>query len=438
MTNKMAVLINDLLAGNIAQLRGGKLRFEYHNDYIASNEAVALSQSMPLASSAHNDDAIRPYLWGLLPDNDDTLNQWGKRFGVSPRNPFALIGHVGEDLQGAVQIVSEDRLDELSSRKGATPLSRVVLAEQFAELMRNPGATQFSAEGGQFSLAGAQRKKALYLVNRRWYEPRGRTPTTHILKPAIPGLVGQVENEMFCVRLAPRIGLPAPKCWIERFDGTTVVVIERYDRVRLQGMQRLPIDKSGGIVHRVHQEDCCQALSIDPRNKYQNQGGPGMKQILDLLSSSSRPSLDRDRFMRACAYNFIIGGTDAHGKNYSLLIAAAARFRLAPLYDLGSWLPYSRNRKEDKLAMSVGGKYRLDQIMPRHWEAEARKANYDKARAVGHVRDLLATLPIRARELLDDCEAEDSANSELNRLVSMIFDRCDALKKIYGAEEIAR
>jgi serine/threonine-protein kinase HipA len=272
------------------------------------------------------------------PDNDDTLNQWGKRFSVSPRNPFALLSFIGEDLQGAIQMVPPDKVEDLKRREGVTPLSRETLAVRFAELLRDPGATQFTSGGGQFSLAGAQRKKALYLVNGKWYEPRGRTPSTHILKPSIPGLAGQIENEMFCVRLAPRLDLPAPRCWTERFGDISVVVTERYDRQRIAGRRTLPIDKPGGEVRRVHQEDCCQALKVDPRNRYQRDGGPDIRAIMELLSGSGRPSDDRDRFIRACAYNFVIGGIDAHAKNYGLLLSAGGRFRLAPLYDIVSWL----------------------------------------------------------------------------------------------------
>ena len=89
-------------------------------------------------------------MWGLLPDNDDTLTNWGKRFGVSPRNPFALLSEVGEDLQGAIQMVSPAHADALRRREGITPLSREVLAESFAALVRDPGATQFTKGGGQW------------------------------------------------------------------------------------------------------------------------------------------------------------------------------------------------------------------------------------------------------------------------------------------------
>ena len=437
MTSKrLIVLIDDTQIGTVTQLRTGKLRFEYDEIYRTDIAAIPLSLSMPLSSPAHDDRTITPFLWGLLPDSDDTLNQWGRQFSVSPRNPFSLLSHIGEDLQGAVQMVPPEHLDDLKKREGITVISRNDMAEKLANLLRNPGATQFTTGGGQFSLAGAQRKKALYLVRGKWYEPRGRTPTTHILKPQIPGLAGQIENEMFCARLAPRVRLPAPSCWTETFGDISVVVIERYDRRRISGKKVLKLDQSGGTVHRVHQEDCCQALKVDPRNKYQRDGGPGMTAILDLLSGSSRPSDDRDRFMRACAYNFVIGGTDAHAKNYGLLLGHGGRFRLAPLYDIASWLPYSTNRKEDRLAMSVDGKYRFDQIRPKHWQAEARKAKYDSERAVGHIRDLVAIIPDTAQSLLNDCIDEGSATDDMRELVELITVRCADIARIYGAEEM--
>ncbi|KAB2910731.1 MAG: type II toxin-antitoxin system HipA family toxin [Hyphomicrobiaceae bacterium] len=437
MTRKLRVLIDGDEMGTVIQDGKGRFQFTYDESYRKSPSAIPLSLSMPLARAEHDDRSIRPFMWGLLPENDDTLASWGRRFGVSPRNPFALLAEVGEDLQGAIQMVPIDRLAELKRREGATLLSPKALARAFAELMRDPGAVQFTPGGGQFSLAGAQRKKALYLVNRKWYEPRGRTPSTHILKPPIVGLAGQVENEMFCTRLAPRVGLPAPKCWTERFEDISVVVIERYDRIRLKGQKALPIDAAGGEVHRVHQEDSCQALRVDPRNKYQQDGGPGIKTIMELLSGSGRPGEDRDRFMRACAFNFVIRGTDAHGKNYGLLLSAGGRYRLAPLYDIASWLPYSQNHRDDRLAMSVGGYCHFDRILPRHWRAEVRKSGYDPDRSLMHIRDLLARVPEEARHLLADCEREGAATVELRKLTELIGEHCAVMRKTYGSERMA-
>ncbi len=434
MTKELRVLIDGDEIGSIIQDARGKYRFAYDDGYRKAKTSIPLSISMPLSVAEHDDKAIRPFMWGLLPDNDDTLNNWGRRFGVNPRNPFALLAEIGEDLQGAIQMVPIDKIGELKRREGTTLLSRDVLAKSFAELVRDPGAVQFAPGGGQFSLAGAQRKKALYLVNGKWYEPRGRTPSTHILKPPIVGLAGQVENEMFCVRLAPRLGLPAPKCWTEEFGDIPVVVIERFDRRRLQGRKVLAIDAPGGEIHRVHQEDCCQALKIDPRNKYQRDGGPGIKAIMELLSGSGKPSDDRDRFMRACAFNFVIGGTDAHAKNYGLLLSAGGRYRLAPLYDIASWLPYSKNNRDDRMAMSIDTYYHFNRILPRHWEDQAKKVGYDPDRAIAHIRDLIARIPNEVRSLLAACKKEGSATPDLKKLVDLLLARCVDLADTYGSE----
>jgi serine/threonine-protein kinase HipA len=434
---ELIVLINDQVIGQVTQGNSGRFEFRYADDWLSNPSAIPLSLSMPLANPQHGDDAIRPYMWGLLPDSEATLAAWATRFGASPRNPFSLLSHVGEDLQGAVQMVPPERLPTLRRREGTTRLSPEVLAERFLDLMRQPGSTQFTPGGGQFSLAGAQPKKALYLVKGRWYEPRGRTPSTHILKPPIPNFAGQVENEAFCLRLAPRLDLPAPKIWIERFGELPVVVIERYDRVRMDGKRKLRIDESGGEVRRVHQEDCCQALKVMPQVKYQNEGGPGIKDIMTLLSGSAKPSEDRDRFMRAQAYNFVIGGSDAHGKNYGLLLAARGRFRLAPLYDVISILPYIKLSKEAKLAMSIDRYYRLDKIYPSHWEAQARNAGYSPDRSLAHIRDLIARLPDEAASLTKIVKSEGMHSAELDKLIGLLAGRCKKLSGAYGSEAMS-
>ncbi|MFV0298530.1 MAG: type II toxin-antitoxin system HipA family toxin [Hyphomicrobiaceae bacterium] len=431
--SELVVLLADHRIG-VVTLSRGRLTFDYDADWLQNPNAIPLSLSMPLTKARHGDAAIKPFLWGLLPDNEATLAAWGRRFGVSPRNAFALLGHIGEDLQGAVQLVPPEGLEILRKREGVTRLSPEALETAFRALMRDPGATQFSEEGGQFSLAGAQPKKALYRVGDAWYEPRGRTPSTHILKPPIPNLAGQVQNEAFCLRLAGRLGLPTPHIWIEHFGDLPVVVIERYDRVRMKGKTRLALDQRGGEVRRVHQEDCCQALATMPQTKYQAEGGPGIADIMQLLSGSAKPAEDRDRFMRAQAFNFVIGGSDAHAKNYSVLLTRLGRFRLAPLYDLISLLPYLDRRRDGKLAMPIDGQYRFDRIAPRHWERQARAAGYAPDRAMAHIRDCLARLPDEASALAQDFANNGLAGEELDRLVACLIERCDVLRRSYGEE----
>jgi serine/threonine-protein kinase HipA len=144
--------------------------------------------------------------------------------------------------------------------------------------------------------------------------------------------------------------LPAAISRVTRFESEIAIVVERYDRVR-----------SGNQIVRVHQEDVCQALGIMPTRKYENEGGPGIKEIVELLRiySSARDE-DVRTFVHAVGFNWLIAGSDAHAKNYSLLIGGESHVRLAPLYDIASILPYEQfDIQKVKLAMKVGGEDRL-------------------------------------------------------------------------------
>ena len=192
------------------------------------------------------------------------------------------------------------------------------------------------------------------------------------------------HNEHFCLELARAAGLPAVRTEVQKFGGVPVIIVERFDRYR---------DRRDKLVKRIHQEDCCQALGVHPNTKYQSEGGPGLPEIMDLLRSTKSPEVDRDRFMRAQVFNFLIGGTDAHAKNYSIIYEPGGAIRLTPLYDVISFLPYQQRRSQLKLAMTIGGRREVDEIRLRHWERAAERCRYSAERIVAHVRELTATLP---------------------------------------------
>jgi serine/threonine-protein kinase HipA len=140
----------------------------------------------------------------------------------------------------------------------------------------------------------------------------------------------------------------AVRTQVRRFGDVSAVVVERFDR-------RLASQATG----RVHQEDLCQAMSVPPSGKYQSEGGPGPRQIADLLRRVMRPGEAYAalwRFADALIWNWLIAGTDAHAKNYSILLAGD-EVRLAPLYDVSSALPYGVHEKKLRLAMKIGGEY---------------------------------------------------------------------------------
>src|SRR5580704_12648103 len=329
-TPELIAILDGREMGRVTRDNRARLTFTYNEDWRTAENAYPLSISMPLALAQHANARIDTFLWGLLPDNQLVLDQWARKFHVSARNAFSLISAVGEDCAGAVQFVRPERLEAIL---GAVPpeiewLTEANIAQRLRALREDHSAWRIPRDTGQFSLAGAQPKTALLFENGRWGVPSGRVPTTHIFKPPTGDLDGHVENEHFCLELARALGLPVVDSRIMRFQDEIAIVVERYDRVRTETGLR-----------RVHQEDMCQAFAIPPTRKYQNEGGPGIRDIVALLTTNSTSSAeDVATFLDSVAYNWLIVGTDAHAKNYALLIGAEGRIRLAPLYDVASIL----------------------------------------------------------------------------------------------------
>jgi serine/threonine-protein kinase HipA len=386
MTRELVALLDSRDVGRVRQDRRGRLTFTYDDRWRRAPDAYPLSLSLPLAASEHGAGPVQAFLWGLLPDNPHILDGWGRRFRVSPRNAFRLLAHVGEECAGAVQFARPERVTALlaGARKTVQWLDVANVADRLRALRADQSAWRQPGDTGQFSLAGAQPKTALLFEKGRWGVPSGRTPTTHILKPPMAELDGHVENEHFCLALARELGLPAAASEVRRFDGEVAIVVERYDRLSL----------AGGIV-RVHQEDVCQALGVMPTRKYESEGGPGIRRITELLRAhSSARDDDLATFLDAIAFNWLIGGSDAHAKNYSLLLAAGGQVRLAPLYDLASVLPYPRiDAHKVTLAMKIGGEYRLRAVGPRQWQKLAAELRLDPAKVRDRVRRLATAIP---------------------------------------------
>jgi serine/threonine-protein kinase HipA len=411
---ELSVLLGGVAIGHVVR-EGGRLSFTYDSSYRENLDATPLSLSLPLALSEHPHARIEPFLWGLLPDNERVLERWGRRFGVSARNAFALLAHVGEDCAGAVQFVRRERLGAVvgSGAGSVRWLSERDLAERLRTLRVDHAAGRLDGDAGQFSLAGAQPKTALFFDGVRWGVPAGRTPTTHILKPPVPYLDGHLENEHLCLSLARALGLPGARTQVVRFETERAIAIERYDRLSTAGAD------SKTAILRLHQEDLCQALGLAPALKYQSDGGPTPAAIAALLRAHSRrPEDDVETFVSALAFSFLTAGTDAHAKNYSLLLGARGQVRLAPLYDLASALPYpDLDPRRLKLAMKIGPSYRVREIGRRHFEALAAELELEPRVVVERTRAQARAL----REALPEAEERAGREGLSHALVARLF-----------------
>jgi serine/threonine-protein kinase HipA len=423
MTNQLIALLDGREVGTV-HYKDSRLSFAYSDTWRNDPNAYPLSLSMPLGSATHGHARIEAFLWGLLPDNDRVLQNWGKRFQVSPKNVFRLISHVGEDCAGAVQFVSPERFETLIAEPAAREIQWLTeedVAERLRTLRADHSAWRVASDTGQFSLAGAQPKTALLFERKRWGVPSGRIPTTHILKPPTGEWDGHAENEHFSLQLARSLGLIVPNSNVVRFQDEIAIVVERYDRAR-----------AGGRWVRIHQEDMCQALGLHPTRKYESDGGPGVQRIVELLrEQSSSPEEDVQSFVDAIAFNWVIAGTDAHAKNYSLLLGQNGVVRLAPLYDLASILPYPAvDTGKVKLAMKVGGEYRLRNIGLRHWQKLAAASRLDDARLIDRIRAMAEAMPDQAAAIQKQIEGEGLSHVTITRVCKQLATRAVACQKI--------
>lgn len=425
MSDELIVLLDGRKVGHLRKGARGRVTFVYTDEWRNTPDAYPLSLSMPMAAQEHGPASVEAFLWGLLPDNEAVLGRWAAKFQVSARNPFALLSHVGGDCAGAVQFVLPERLESISSGELDTIewLDDQAIADRLRALREDHTAWRLPRDTGQFSLAGAQPKTAL-LYTSRWGIPHGRIPTTHILKPPTGQFDGHAENEHVCLSLARALGLPAASSRVMHFGNEAAIVVDRYDRQR---------SRTG--VTRVHQEDMCQALGVMPTMKYQNEGGPSVAGIVELLrTQSSDRGADVRTFVQAVAFNWLIAGTDAHAKNYSLLIAAGPRVRLAPLYDIASVLPYPElDFRKLKLSMKIGGEYEIHQIGLRHWQRLAAEIRFNEKELLEEIRVMAERLPDEVARVRVTARKEGLEHGLIDRLADALIERAAACLRMFKA-----
>jgi serine/threonine-protein kinase HipA len=386
----LRVFLHNSEVGLLLKDPSGAISFKYNGAWLAMENAVPVSLSLPLREDPFRGAPVQAVFENLLPDSENLRRAVAEKVGAQGIDAYSLLSQIGRDCVGALQFVPEgEELDRRSPVLSGEVLDERGIEDLLDNLVRSPlgldGRTEF-----RISIAGAQEKTALLRYNGRWMKPHGVTPTSHILKkqmgrlPNGMDLSNSVENEFYCLKLLGAFGLPVNSAEIVRFGARPVLVVERFDRKWT----------SPDRVMRLPQEDCCQALSVPPSQKYQNAGGPGMVNILDLLKGADFPSDDQRTFLKAQVLFWLIGATDGHAKNFSIFLGPRGRFRMTPLYDVLSAQPsldqHQISRKDMKMAMSVGDSrhYRLDEIESRHFLQTAKQARLPEVLAAGVLREV--------------------------------------------------
>mgnify|MGYP000595609127 CR=1 FL=1 len=385
MARELEVYFEQRRVGTLVQDDSGQLRFTYHETWLADPASFPISQSLPLRSEPFNHRETRPFFAGLLPEAEKR-ELVARALGVSDRNDFALLDRIGGECAGAITLVHPGEMPPLVPKEADYRLLDEDELERILDVL--PDRPLLAGEEGvRLSLAGAQDKLPVLVVDGRIALPLHGAPSTHILKPSIRRFEDTVFNEGFCLALAKAVGLDLAAAEIRAVGDRPFLLVARYDRVR----------RADGSVRRLHQEDFCQALGIVPELKYQSEGGPSLRQCFELVrNSAARPVVDLARLLDAVLFNLFVGNRDAHGKNFSLLFTDEG-LQLAPLYDVVSTDVYPG--LSPRLAMKIGGQDETAMIYPRHWERFAKEAGLAFPQVRRRLLDLAKELPEAARDV---------------------------------------
>jgi serine/threonine-protein kinase HipA len=366
-----SVRLYGIRVGTLDVSRDGRLSFSYKTSWLDRSDRDprhhALSLSLPIQKEPFDHGFAGPFFDGLLPDNTAVREQLARHFQVDASDDFALLYELGADCPGAITILPEGA--EEIPEEHVTPEYHLMPEAELAGYINDlPKRPLFVDAGGELrlSLAGMHHKAALLQVGKNLALPKGRTPTTHIIKIDIEGLEDSLRVEHFCLEIARAVGLDTIKSFVRMAEDVPFLLIARYDRTvgEIDGKR---------YVRRLHQEDFCQAMRRFPREKYEKDGGPGWAECFDLLKHTVDPATSRLELLRRAIFQFLIGNPDAHAKNYSLVYRADG-IHLSKLYDVNNAAAFRANYKEQRprLAMFVGGERDPTALMPNHWTRFAR------------------------------------------------------------------
>jgi serine/threonine-protein kinase HipA len=354
--------------------------FFYDPEWIALRGSFPISITMPLTSERISPDIFLPWAANLLPESEQ-LRTIGQLLGMARSDVVGLLSAIGGDTAGALSIGQPGRTASVLWR----PIGR---PEQLERIMDELPSKPFLVgdEGVSMSLAGVQTKLAVAVDDAgRICIPISGSPSTHILKPDSPRLWGGVQNEAFCLTLAKRSKIPTPNVTTGRVGMRSYLLVQRYDRT-----------VAGGRWRRLHQEDFCQALGKPPSAKYESNQtgipGPTLKDMFD-LTRRHLPPTEIIRLLDMVVFNILACNTDAHAKNYSIMIRGNGA-SLAPMYDVMCgevWENVTKN-----LAQKIAGKTRGDYLKRRHWQRFARECGLNPKQVLERISALAKSVATEA------------------------------------------
>jgi serine/threonine-protein kinase HipA len=385
--------------------------FAYTPEWLSMRGAFPISLLMPLSPRRVAPRLFLPWAANLLPESTQ-LKAIGLQLGASPGDVIGILSELGRDTAGALSIGEPGTANaDWRPIPGDKALERIL-----AELPSKPFLV--GDDGVSMSLAGVQTKLGVAIDDKgRICVPINGAPSTWILKPDSQSLYGGVQNEALCLALAKRLGLNAPEVTTGKAGKRTYLMVKRYDRVEQQGRWR-----------RMHQEDFCQALGKPPSAKYESNQtgipGPTLAEMF-AVTRNAMQAPDVVHLLDYVIFNVLACNTDAHAKNYSLMISGKG-FKLAPIYDVMcalAWEHVTRN-----MAQKIAGKSRGEHLKRRHWQRFAADVGLNAPRLIARVETLAKAALIETRHAAADVAAMPAgAHPLMQQVTEAIEGRARAL-----------
>jgi len=403
--------------------------FTYDANWIGLRGAFPISVTMPLRSGRICPDIFLPWAANLLPESEQ-LRTLGQLLGMARGDVVGLLSAIGGDTAGALSIGQPGRTASFQWRPidDAENLERLI-----EELPSKPFLV--GEEGVSMSLAGVQTKVAVAIDSKnRVCIPMNGSPSTHILKPDSTRLPGGVQNEAFCLTLARRLKIPTPQITTGQAGQRAYLLVQRYDRINVADRWR-----------RLHQEDFCQALGKPPSAKYErNQTGIPGPTLKDMFQLTRRhmPSNDIGRLLDMLVFNVLTCNTDAHAKNYSIMIRGNG-ISLAPIYDAMCGEVWQNVTK--KLAQKIAAESRGDCLKGKHWLQLARECGLNPSQVLDRVGALAQGVVAEAQAAASDVAAMpagkhvtlDQTREAVEHRAKVIFARLQELDAEPQVEQVA-
>jgi serine/threonine-protein kinase HipA len=397
-----------------------RIGFRYDNDWLTSELRFPISLQLPLIEEEFSPDEgiAHRFFSNLLPEGQARTNIINSL--KMPDSDFALLKAIGGECAGAFNILPYMSVPMLQTDWEYTKFSD----ERLKTLINRRGQI-FSFRNDdnvpiRLSLAGAQDKCPVLNKDGEFFLPENEAPTSHILKFQIVGFQHVPAYEVILMKLAQSLKLPVADIELQILDGLpadnpdeSFVVIERYDRVS---------DDEGNI-HRLHQEDFCQALGYGHEKKYQVDGGPAFVDCLNLIKEKSdEPVIDTQSLLNWQIFNVLAGNSDGHAKNLSILYSGDNSLRLAPFYDLVC--TRAIEHIATNLAFAIGGQYDPGQINKNNWLAFARENDIGSRFLLGMVKELAERIIDALPEVLQDFKDDYGKYEALQRVEHVINSQC--------------